>query len=103
MFSSLGEEWGFLGAFLLLGLYALFIYKSSKIVYHARDYIGSLVASGILAMFVFHIFVNIGMATGMMPVTGLPLPFVSYGGSNLLMNMMAVGMLFNIEMRRYVH
>ena len=103
VFSSFGEEWGFLGCFFLIGVYFLFIYKGVMIIYHSRDLLGSLIATGVVSMFLFHIFINIGMATGMMPVTGLPLPFISYGGSNLLMNLVAVGLLFNIEMRRYVH
>ncbi len=103
VFSSIGEEWGFMGTFFLLGIFALFIYRSVMISYHSKDFVGSLIAVGIVAMFVFHIFINIGMASGMMPVTGLPLPFISYGGSNLLTNIIAVGLLFNIEMRRYVH
>jgi rod shape determining protein RodA len=103
VYSSVGEEWGFLGSFFLLGTYFLFVYRGVMIVYRAKDMVGSLLACGIVTMFVFHIFINIGMASGMMPVTGLPLPFISYGGSNLLANMLAVGLLFNIEMRRYVY
>ncbi|MCK5268893.1 MAG: rod shape-determining protein RodA, partial [Spirochaetes bacterium] len=103
VFSSFGEEWGFIGSMLLMGLYFLLIYRGVMIIYHARDMLGSLIATGIMGMFVFHIFINIGMATGMMPVTGLPLPFISYGGSSLLTNLIAIGLLFNIEMRRYVH
>jgi len=103
VYSSFGEEWGFMGCFFLIAVYFLFIYKGLMIIYHSRDMPGSLIATGVVSMFLFHIFINIGMATGLMPVTGLPLPFISYGGSNLLMNLVAVGLLFNIEMRRYVH
>jgi len=89
--------------FIKIVLYFIFLYRGVMIAYHAKDMTGSLIATGIVAMFAFHIFINIGMATGMMPVTGLPLPFVSYGGSSLMTNLIAVGLLFNIEMRRYVH
>lgn len=103
VYSTLGEEWGFIGSLFLISLYFVFLYRGVRIAYHAKDMLGSLIAAGIVAMFAFHIFINIGMATGMMPVTGLPLPFVSYGGSSLMTNLIAVGLLFNIEMRRYVH
>jgi len=103
IYSTLGEEWGFVGSFFLLFAYFIFLYRAIMIAINARDMIGSLIAIGIVAMFAFHIFVNIGMATGVMPVTGLPLPFVSYGGSNLLTNIIAVALLVNIESRRYVH
>ncbi|MDR2734422.1 MAG: rod shape-determining protein RodA, partial [Spirochaetota bacterium] len=86
IYSTLGEEWGFVGSFFLLLAYSVFLYRAILIAINAREMLGSLIAIGIVAMFAFHIFVNIGMATGVMPVTGLPLPFVSYGGSNLLTN-----------------
>ena len=103
IYSTLGEEWGFIGSFFLLLAYCIFLYRAIMIARNAKDTLGSLIAIGIAAMFVFHIFVNIGMATGVMPVTGLPLPFVSYGGSNLLTNIVALALLVNIESRRYVH
>jgi rod shape determining protein RodA len=103
IYSTLGEEWGFVGSFFLLLAYFVLLYRGILIAMNARDMLGSLIAIGIVAMFAFHIFVNIGMATGVMPVTGLPLPFVSYGGSNLLTNIFAIALLINIESRRYVH
>lgn len=103
VYSSIGEEWGFIGCFFLILCYFVLCYRGVMIISRSRDMVGSLIGTGVVAMFVFHIFINVGMATGMMPVTGLPLPFISYGGSNLLANMVAVGLLFNIEMRRYVH
>jgi rod shape determining protein RodA len=66
----------------------------------SQDLFGSLIATGIVSMFLFHIVENIGMTMGIMPVTGLPLPFVSYGGSNMLTNMIALGILLNIYVRR---
>jgi rod shape determining protein RodA len=103
IYSTLGEEWGFIGSFFLLLAYFIFLYRAIMIAKNAKDTLGSLIAIGIAAMFTFHIFVNIGMATGIMPVTGLPLPFVSYGGSNLLTNIVAVALLVNIESRRYIN
>jgi len=103
IYSTLGEEWGFVGSFFLLLAYCIFLHRAVMIAKNAKDLLGSLIATGIAAMFSFHIFVNIGMATGMMPVTGLPLPFVSYGGSNLLTNIVALALLLNIESRRYAN
>jgi rod shape determining protein RodA len=103
IYSTLGEEWGFIGSFFLLTAYFIFLYRAVTIARNAKDTLGSLIATGIVAMFAFHIFVNIGMATGVMPVTGLPLPFISYGGSNLLTCIIALALLYNIDTRRYVH
>jgi len=100
IFSVLGEEMGFIGALVLLVLYLLLILKGLHISFKAKDRFGSLIAAGITGMFGFHIFVNIGMTMGVFPVTGLPLPFVSYGGSALTTNLLAIGILMNIYMRR---
>jgi len=96
-----GEEWGFLGICILLAIYAGIILLALNIAAHARDLFGALIATGILSVFVFHVFVNVGMVTGLLPVAGLPLPFVSYGGSNLLLNMISIGLLSSIRMRRH--
>ena len=103
IYSTFGEEWGFIGSFLLLLTYFVLLFRATIIARNAKDTLGSLIATGIIALFGFHIFVNIGMATGLMPVTGLPLPFVSYGGSSLLTNIMALALLVNIDLRRYVY
>lgn len=100
IFSVIGEELGFLGALALLGLYALLLGSAMFAVTAARDKYGLLVAVGIIAMFTFHMLVNIGMTIGIMPVTGIPLPFISYGGSSLITSLMAVGILLNIHMQR---
>ena len=68
----------------------------------SRDLFGTLIAAGIAVMWMFQIFINIGMTMGIMPITGLPLPFISFGGSSLITNFVAVGMLLNIHMRRYL-
>lgn len=100
IFSVLGEEFGFLGALVLLILYFILIMRCINIAVSARDTYGMLIIAGVVTMFTFHILVNIGMTTGIMPVTGLPLPFMSYGGSAFLSNMIAVGLVLNIGMRR---
>ncbi len=100
IFAVIGEELGFLGAMLLLGLYAVLLGTGTLAVSAARDKFGVLIAAGIIAMFAFHILVNIGMTVGIMPVTGIPLPFISYGGSSLITCFMAVGILLNIHLQR---
>jgi rod shape determining protein RodA len=102
IFTAVGEQLGFMGGAALLGLFAIMIWRSLRIAAMARDTFGMLVAAGIAGMWVFQLFVNVGMTMGIMPITGLPLPFVSFGGSGLLMNFMAVGLLLNIHMRRFL-
>ncbi|MGC7877905.1 rod shape-determining protein RodA [Desulforudis sp. 1031] len=100
IFSVLAEELGFVGGFFVLCLYLVFLYRGVRIAEKARDAYGTLVAAGIVSMFTFHILVNIGMNAGIMPVTGIPLPFLSYGGSAMIVNMACVGLLLNIWVRR---
>lgn len=100
IFAVLGEEMGFIGGATLLFLYALFLYKMIKISKNAKDLYGSLVVIGITFMFAFQIFENIGMTMGIMPVTGVTLPFMSYGGSSLITSMIALGLVLNISMRK---
>ena len=100
IFTVIGEEFGFMGATVLLVLYALIIAMGMLAVSAARDRYGLLVAAGIVAMFAFHILVNVGMTVGIMPVTGIPLPFISYGGSSLITCLASVGVLLNIHLQR---
>lgn len=100
IFSVVGEEFGFIGATALLGLYFIVLYRGIRVIILSRDIYGSLLASGIISMFSFHILVNIGMTAGIMPVTGIPLPLFSYGGSNMIMNLAALGILMNVYLRR---
>jgi rod shape determining protein RodA len=100
IFSVVGEELGFLGAFGLLTLYLLLLWRGLKIMVLAKDDFGANLAAGVISMLLFHLVINIGMTLGVMPVTGIPLPFVSYGGSSLLTNMAGVGLLLNVYMRR---
>lgn len=100
IFSVVGEELGFMGAFLLLVLYAVLLHRGLRVVVMAKDRFGALVAAGVISMFLFHLMINIGMTLGIMPVTGIPLPFISFGGSSLLTNVLAVGLLIGIQMRK---
>lgn len=96
IFAVVGERWGFAGAALVLSLYALLIWRGLRILTLAKNLYGALVAGGIVAMFLFQVFVNTGMTVGIMPITGIPLPLMSYGGSSLIASMIAVGLLQSI-------
>jgi len=100
IFTVVGEELGFVGAVFLIGLYAIIIVGAIRSMLSAQDRFAFLLASGIVAMLVFHIVVNIGMTVGVMPITGIPLPFMSYGGSSIVTNYAAVGVLLNIYLQR---
>lgn len=101
IFSVLGEELGFIGAAVLLFLYLLLIYRILKISTSSKDTFGFLICMGVASMFLFQVLVNVGMAISIMPVTGLPLPFMSYGGSSLLVNLLAIGLVLNVGLRRH--
>ena len=100
IFSVIGEEWGFLGALVLMLLYILIIYRGIKIAESTPDLYGRLVAVGIISIIFLHVVVNIGMTIGFLPIVGLTLPLVSYGGSSLIIMMLCIGLLLNIGMRR---
>ena len=100
IFAVAGEEFGFIGIFIILLLYLIVIWRGLTIALNAEDDFGTLLAVGITFMFMFHVLVNIGMTAGIMPVTGVPLPFMSYGVSSLTTNMLLAGLLLNINMRR---
>jgi rod shape determining protein RodA len=101
IFSVVGEEWGFLGAFVVLGLFALLILRALHLGRTCRSPFGSFAAVGICGLFLYHAALNMAMTMGLFPVTGLPLPFLSYGGSFLLTMMAALGLLQNIAVHRY--
>lgn len=103
IFSVLAEQFGFAGSVILLILFLVIIWRGLIIINQARDEFGALVAAGIVTMFSFHVFLNIGMTLGVMPITGIPLPLVSYGGSSLVMNMLAIGVLLNIRLKRFFY
>lgn len=100
IFTVVGEELGFVGALVMLALFALWLWRAGAIAAAARDRLGMLMAVGILAMIAFHVVVNVGMTVGLMPVTGIPLPFISHGGSALVVMLAGTGLLLNINMRR---
>lgn len=102
IFSVIGEELGLIGAVVMLMLFMWLLIRCIHIAKVSKDDYGMLICVGITAMFLFHILENVGMTIGLMPVTGIPLPFVSYGGSSLLTNMAAVGLVLNVGMRRQV-
>jgi rod shape determining protein RodA len=102
VFTVVGEEFGFAGAAVLLSLYGLLLWRAFRVAMLSRDPFGTYLAAGIASMLALQMFVNVGMNVGIMPITGIPLPFVSYGGSSLLLNFAAVGLLLNVHMRRFV-
>ena len=99
IYAVIGEELGFVGASLLILLYAVLLFRALVISSKSRELNGTLIVGGIIAMWLFHIFENIGMCIGLMPVTGIPLPFVSYGGSSMLTNMIGVGLILSVNIR----
>lgn len=101
VFTVVGEELGFVGAIVLLVLFAVLLWRGFRIALLSRDAFGTLLATGIVTMLAFQVVVNVGMTMGIMPVTGIPLPLVSYGGTAMLTNWAAVGLLLNIHMRRF--
>jgi rod shape determining protein RodA len=99
IFAVVGETYGFAGAALILSLYALLIWRALRILTMAKNLFGALIAGGILAMLMFQVFVNVGMTVGIMPITGVPLPLLSYGGSSVLVTFIALGLLQSIHIQ----
>jgi rod shape determining protein RodA len=97
VFSVVGEEFGFVGSALVLSLFALLIWRALRILTMSKNLFGALIAGGITAMLMFQIFVNVGMTIGIMPITGVPLPLMSYGGSSVLVTFLAIGLLQSIH------
>jgi len=102
IFTAAGEELGFIGAGTLLALFAVVVWRVWRTATQARDFYGMLVCMGVLAMLTFQIFENIGMTMGIMPVTGIPLPFMSYGGSATITTFACIGLVSNVYMRRFI-
>ena len=100
IFASAAETWGFVGAMALILLYAILIFRLLWLSRQAADRFGTLIVVGVMSMMLFHVVQNIGMCLGIMPVTGIPLPFVSYGGSAMITNMLAIGLALNVGLRR---
>ncbi|OIO73254.1 MAG: rod shape-determining protein RodA [Elusimicrobia bacterium CG1_02_37_114] len=103
IFSLIAEEMGFIFSLAVIGLYILLLWRIINVVKVSSDKYGALIAVGVLAMFSFYVIINIGMTLRLMPVTGLPLPFLSYGGSSIVSSIMAIGILLSIYVRRYVY
>jgi rod shape determining protein RodA len=101
IFTAVGEELGLAGAGFLLGAYAIVVWRVWRTAQLARDDAGTMICMGVLALFVFQIFQNVGMTMGIMPITGIPLPFMSYGGSSTIMAFIALGLVINVHMRRF--
>ncbi|MCA9773083.1 MAG: rod shape-determining protein RodA [Myxococcales bacterium] len=101
IFSVFAEEWGFVGAALLIALYGALILWGLRVAWLAKDRFGSFCAAGVVAFVFWHVFINIGMVTGILPVVGMPLPLFSYGGTSVLVFMSALGLLINVSMRRH--
>lgn len=101
IFTAVGEELGFVGSATVLGLLALICVRVWRIAQIARDRLGMLLCVGALSMLVFQVFQNVGMAMGIMPITGIPLPFMSYGGSSVIASWLAIGLVLNVHMRRF--
>jgi len=103
VFAVLAEEWGFLGVIVVLALYTLYVFNGAVVALRARDRTGILLVIGLLGGFAFHVAYNTAMVVGLVPITGIPLPFLSYGGSFTLANFMAAGMILGVDFRRYVN
>jgi rod shape determining protein RodA len=99
VFAVVGEEFGFVGAAIVLSLYALLIWRALRIMTMSKNLYGTLLAAGITAMFMFQVFVNVGMTVGIMPITGVPLPLMSYGGSSVIVTLLALGLLQSVHVQ----
>jgi rod shape determining protein RodA len=97
-----GEEWGFFGMIVLLSLFCAFLYQITVVARDAKDPYGSYLAAGVFFYFFWQVLINMGMVLGLMPVVGVPLPFISYGGSATIVNFCLVGLVLNVSMRRYL-
>jgi rod shape determining protein RodA len=102
IFSVLAEEWGFLGSITLILLFLILIIWGLNVAYGCREPFGTILAVGVTAMIFWQAFINIGMSMGLLPVVGVPLPFVSYGGSSVLTTAIGIGLLLNVSMRRFM-
>jgi rod shape determining protein RodA len=103
IFSVLGEEWGFIGVIIVLALYLFFIIQAMTFAKHARDRGGTFLVISLISFFIFHILINVSMQIGILPTTGIPLPLISYGGSSTMMFFIAIGLMMNVDMRRFVN
>ncbi|HEY4641047.1 MAG TPA: rod shape-determining protein RodA [Thermoanaerobaculia bacterium] len=103
IFAVLGEEWGFIGVIIVLALYLFLIVQALTFAKNARDRGGTFLSICLIAFFIFHVLINVSMQIGVLPTTGIPLPLISYGGSSTMMFFMAIGLLLNVDKRRFVN
>ncbi|HUP63885.1 MAG TPA: rod shape-determining protein RodA [Thermoanaerobaculia bacterium] len=103
IFAVLGEEWGFVGVTVVLALYLFLILQAFSIAKQSRDRAGTFLVIALISFFIFHIIINVAMQIGLLPTTGIPLPLISYGGSSTMMFMMAIGVIANVDFRKYVN
>jgi rod shape determining protein RodA len=103
IFAVLGEEWGFIGVMIVLALYLFLIVQALTFAKSARDRGGTFLAICLISFFVFHVLINVSMQIGVLPTTGIPLPLISYGGSSTMMFFIAIGLMLNVDMRRFVN
>ena len=101
IFAVLGEELGFIGVLVVLSLFASLLIHGFTTAFHSRDRLGTFITLGVITMLMTHIFLNIGMTTGLLPIVGLPLPLLSYGGSSLVATFLSLGLIMNVHMRRF--
>jgi rod shape determining protein RodA len=101
IFTAVAEQFGFAGSALLLALFVLMVWRSWRAAVVSRDLAGTLICVGVLAMITFQVFENVGMTMGIMPVAGITLPFMSYGGSSMVVDWVAIALVVNVGMRRY--
>lgn len=103
IFAALAEEWGFLGVMTVLSLFSLYVYNGAQVARRSRDRVGILLVVGLLSVFAVYVTYNTAMVVGMLPITGIPLPFLSYGGSFMLSNFIATGLILGVDYRRFVN
>jgi len=103
IFAVLGEEWGFIGVVIVLGLYLFLTIQAMNFAKQARDRGGTFLIICLIAFIIFHVLINVSMQIGILPTTGIPLPLISYGGSSTMMFFIAIGLILNVDMRRFVN
>ena len=101
IFSVIGEELGFVGSLIVLGLFGILMWRCMRTARKSPDLLGTLISCGVMTLFAFQMFQSVGMTLGIMPITGIPIPFVSYGGSSSISSFVGIGLVLNIHMRRY--
>jgi len=101
IFSVIGEEFGFVGSLVILGLFGIIMWRCMRTARKSPDLLGTLISCGVMTLFAFQMFQSVGMTLGIMPITGIPIPFVSYGGSSAISCFVGIGLVLNVHMRRY--